>query len=118
MTTQLELDLTRQTEAAAAEARVLVSYLRGRRQWVKARQIGADLDGMNERKVRALAALADAEIVSGPGCPGYKHIGSCTASELLEAASRLEAQARRMTSRAIKLRAAWCGLVHPRRQPP
>lgn len=61
--------------------------------------------GLSDRTVRKLAEASDGQIVSAPGCPGYKHFDHCTPAELARAADKPRSQARLMLKRSIRLRA-------------
>ena len=71
--------------------------------WTTAKQLAAQLD-LTDRKVRQLAEHSEGQIISGPGCPGYRHLRHCTADQLREVADRLNSQARAMMRRSIKIR--------------
>lgn len=100
---QLELSLQAPTPADLAEVAGLASWLyaAGDR-WVPAREIAAELH-LNERKIRHLAASSGGLIVSGPGCPGYKHSRHCDPEEIAAVQSRLLHQARLMADRASEI---------------
>ena len=68
--------------------------------WTKAAQICAALPHLDERSVRRLAAASAGLIVSGPGCPGYKHVLNCDPEEVRAVANRLQHQAKLMSTRA------------------
>jgi hypothetical protein len=70
---------------------------------VNAKQIAASL-GFNERKIRSLAQESDGIIVSGPGCPGYRHISHCTGAQVREVSDRMKSQAKAMLRRSIRLK--------------
>jgi hypothetical protein len=90
-------------EVSAEEVAALTTWLRGRG-WVKAREIEAAL-GIDERKLRAMAEHSDGEILSGPGCPGYRRFDRETSlGDADRAASRLESQGRKMLLRAGTIR--------------
>ena len=84
----------------------LCVFLRQRRNWTKAKTIADEL-GFSDRKTRAIASQSLGLIVSGPGSPGYKHVACCTGEEIDHIASKLQAQAKLMSSRAGDIRAAW-----------
>lgn len=67
--------------------------------WTTASNIGKALD-LSERQIRHLAASSSGMIVSGPGCPGYKHIRHCDGEEVGTVTNRLRHQAKLMTDRA------------------
>ena len=100
---QGEFEFTTPPAPPAGEIDRLCHYLEGQRDWKTAKQIKADL-GFNERKVRQLAEQSDNRIVSGPGCPGYRHFRHCTCEEITRAADKLLSQGRRMMRRAIRLK--------------
>jgi hypothetical protein len=92
-----------ETPAAPDEVARLVTYLKSRgQQWTPAKQILADL-GINDRKLRILRAAAKNQIVSGPGCPGYRHIDHSSLDDIREAAARKKSQIRAMVSDYIAL---------------
>lgn len=105
MIQQASFDFTAPTPAPAdGEVERLVSYLlqRGER-WTTAREILADL-GINDRKLRLLKAASANRIISGPGCPGYRHIDHTTLPQIKEVLARSFSQARAMTRDYIALR--------------
>jgi len=71
--------------------------------WITAKELATSLD-LTDRKVRQLAEHSDGLIISGPGCPGYRHLHHCTADQLREVADRLNSQARSMMRRSIRIR--------------
>lgn len=79
--------------------------------WITARELAATLD-LTDRKVRQLAEHSDGLIVSGPGCPGYRHLNHCTADQLREVADRLNSQARAMMRRSIRIRRRAHAIIH------
>jgi hypothetical protein len=72
--------------------------------WTTAGQLAERL-GLSDRTVRKLAEASEGQIVSAPGCPGYKHFDHCTAEEIARASDKLRSQARLMLKRSIRLRA-------------
>ncbi len=94
-------------EAPAAEpgeVEALVRYLHQQGTvWTSAKQIHAAL-GINDRKLRILRSAAKSRILSGPGCPGYRHIDHATLDEIHEAAARKRSQIRAMTRDYIDLK--------------
>lgn len=81
----------------------LVAYLFQRgEQWTPAKQISADL-GIEERKIRHYAEHSDNRIVSGPGCPGYRHARHTTPDQVREIINRLQSQGKRMIQRSIRI---------------
>ena len=105
--TQSDFDFTtkRMPVPAAAEVDQLIDFLlwASAKGWVNAKQIAASL-GFNERKNRSLAQESDGIIVSGPGCPGYRHITHCTMDQAREVSLRLESQSNAMKRRSIQIR--------------
>jgi hypothetical protein len=79
--------------------------------WITARELAASLD-LTDRKIRQLAEHSDGLIISGPGCPGYRHLHHCTADQLREVADRLNSQARSMMRRSIRIRRRAHALIH------
>ena len=67
--------------------------------WTTAREISAALN-LKDRQIRQLAASSGGLIVSGPGCPGYKHIRHCDGEEIATVTARLRHQAKLMADRA------------------
>jgi hypothetical protein len=103
-TTQTELKLrTTAPKVGADDVEQLASWLAGMG-WQTARQIEAGL-GIDERRLRAIAEHSDGQILSGPGCPGYRLFdGESTLDDASRAANRLISQARKMMRRAITIR--------------
>lgn len=91
---------------ASHELRALLAYLRGKTDWTTAKTITAAL-GLTDRQIRKLASESDGHILSGPGCPGYKHILDAAPQEIAEVAARLKHQADAMTARAIAIQRAY-----------
>jgi len=97
-------DFTAKPAAPVGEVECLVAYLLKRgMQWTPASQILSDL-GINDRKLRNLKSQSANRIISGPGCPGYRHINCCTLSDIHEAAERRHSQARAMIADYIALK--------------
>lgn len=103
MANQPEFDFTKGADPTAQEVERLVTYLDKQGPvWTTAKQIQAAL-GFNDRKLRVLRSLAKSRIVSGPGCPGYRHIRHCTLDDIKEAAARKKSQIRAMIADYIAL---------------
>jgi hypothetical protein len=103
-TTQAELNLKpgQAPEIDPSEVAALCCWLRGRG-WQKAREIEAAL-GIDERKLRAMAEHSDGEILSGPGCPGYRLFdGETSLGDAERAAGRLRSQGEKMIRRAMSI---------------
>lgn len=103
-TTQTELVLrTAAPKIGDEDVASLTAWLAGRG-WVTARQIEAQL-GIEERRLRAIAEHSKGEILSGPGCPGYRLFdGQTTLDDADRAAARMLSQGRKMIRRALVIR--------------
>ena len=102
---QLDFDLSRSKAPVVSrqEIETVVQFLIGR-PWTTAAEILAALD-IDERRLRAIAEQSEGQILSGPGCPGYKLLTSTAQlQEVDETANRLESQAKRMLARAYQIR--------------
>lgn len=102
-TTQDEMDLSAKApKFDPSELAALCAWLRGRG-WKKAKEIEAEL-GIDDRKVRVLAEHSDGEILSGPGCPGYRLFdGETSLGDAERAAARLRSQGEKMIRRALSI---------------
>ena len=104
---QCDFDFTtkRMPVAAAAEVDQLIDFLlwASASEWVPAKTISARL-GFNERKIRSLAEHSNGVVISGPGCPGYRHISHCTGAQVREVSDRMKSQAKAMLRRSIRLK--------------
>ena len=104
MIQQTSFDFTAPPPPPAGEVDALVSFLYQQGPvWTSAKQIHSAL-GINDRKLRILRAAAKSRILSGPGCPGYRHIDFATLDEIHEAAARKRSQIRAMTIDLIALK--------------
>ena len=101
---QVEFDFTPRPPEPVTPTDIdrLCDFLRDYGGWITARQIAAVL-GFKDRKVRQLAEHSAGRIVSGPGCPGYRHFDHCTVDELAHVAKQLRSQGRAMIARSIRL---------------
>ena len=107
---QLELTLSAPADPELEEVARLTRYLyEAGDRWVKARQIAAAL-GVDDRKVRSLASASRGEVVSGPGCPGYKHVRHCDPEEVARVTAQLTRQAKLMADRAGEIRRRFHGV--------
>lgn len=89
---------------AADEVTRLVDHLqRAGETWLTAKQLAGALS-LSDRKIRSLAEHSDGRVISGPGCPGYRHVDHCTLEILNEVSNRLASQARAMYRRSIRIR--------------
>lgn len=104
MIQQASFDFTGPPATADGEVERLVSYLYQRGpQWTTAKEILADL-GINDRKLRLLKSQSNNRIISGPGCPGYRHLSHTSLEQINEVLNRSFSQARAMTRDYIALR--------------
>jgi hypothetical protein len=105
--TQCDFDFEakRMPAPAIREVETLVEYLlwASASEWVPAKTISARL-GFNERKIRSLAEHSNGVVISGPGCPGYRHISHCTGAQVREVSDRMKSQAKAMLRRSIRLK--------------
>jgi hypothetical protein len=104
MLNQASFDFTGPPPPPPGEVEILTAYLKKQGPvWTPAKQIEADL-GINDRKLRILRAAAKNQILSGPGCPGYRHMDHATLDNIQEAAARKRSQIRAMTRDYIDLK--------------
>jgi len=103
MITQASFDFSAPVPASGEVERLAQYLLQRGQQWTPASQILADL-GINDRKLRTLKSQSANRIISGPGCPGYRHISTCTLDDIHEAAERRHSQARAMIADYISLK--------------
>ena len=114
MQQQLALPLPPETKPAADDVARLTSHLYALGDtWTSASSLSRSL-GYSDRHIRALASASHGMILSGPGCPGYKHIRHSDPEEVSAVTARLEHQARLMSLRAGTLRRAWHAAAAPR----
>lgn len=74
------------------------------RRWLTAAELVQRSGGvLHDRAVRVLAN-ASANVLSGPGSPGYRHLATATPEEIDHWANALIAQGRLMIQRAVRLR--------------
>ena len=112
MTTQLDLNFTAVPNPSTAEIDRLVAYLYRRAEaWTTAKTITADL-GISDRTIRALASASNGQILSGPGCPGYKHIRHSNPEEVQQVVARLRHQAHTMALRCADVLKSWHAAPH------
>ena len=82
---------------------LLIDFLMMRGEvWTTSKEIQAAL-GLDDRKIRELAEHSNCQIVSGPGCPGYRHMLHTTADQIREIVNRLQSQGSRMIQRGIRI---------------
>lgn len=103
---QVELDLSHRTpEARAAMLESLLAYLARAAAWRSAAEIRRDT-ALPERVVRDLASGCP-EILSGPGCPGYRLLRQSTPEEVGHATAAMLHQAKMMHDRALGILREW-----------
>lgn len=107
---QQELQFNAPAPGTPAELDLLLDYLLARHKWTTAAVITVDL-GIGDRRIRALAAQSN-QIVSGPGCPGYKHIRNTTPDEIKKTVSKLKSQGRKMWQRGQRLHSLFHKSAH------
>jgi hypothetical protein len=100
---QLELPLYEPSRDLEEVARFVAWLYQAGDQWLVASKISAAL-GFTDRKIRQLAADSRGMVVSGPGCPGYKHVRHCDPEEIATVTARIERQAKAMGERACDIR--------------
>lgn len=100
MTTELGITIPA-PEVTEHEIEALVSALRELGRWATARELVAL--GYEERHLRAIAEHSDGRIISGQR--GYALMACCAPAEIDRAASWLESQAKKMLTRAARIRA-------------
>ncbi len=87
----------------------LIKCLRGRG-WITARQLYRLL-GFNDRKVRAIAAASEGQIISGQ--LGYKLTLEATLEEVQHAEAWLHSQSKQMDQRALEIRRVYHRKITP-----
>lgn len=103
METQTEFKTPQEKRPPQAAIDRLIDFLMLRgEQWTTSREITAEL-GLEERTIRLLAEHSNCQIVSGPGCPGYRHMLHTTAEQIREIMNRLQSQGTRMIQRSIRI---------------
>lgn len=89
--------------ADPGEVEILVAYLLHNPGFHTAAQLAVAL-AYTDRKIRQLAEQSDAEIVSGPGSPGYIHILHCPSEKINHITSKMISQGKAMIRRALRTR--------------
>jgi hypothetical protein len=114
ITEQSELNFTTPERPDAHDIASLADFLFERGQcWTTAREISAALK-FSDRKIRSLASHSAGEILSGPGCPGYRHVSHSTPEDVAEIVARLRHQAKAMDDRASKILKSFHSAPHMR----
>lgn len=111
MTDQLQLDFEAKPPAHDdIERLALFLYDQGTK-WTTAKEITEAL-GYTDRQIRKLASESNGLILSGPGCPGYRHVRRSTPEEVQEVVARLRHQAHMMAKRCSAIHRAYHSHVH------
>jgi hypothetical protein len=111
MSEQLQLDFeTKQPAHDDIERLALFLYAQGAI-WTTAKDITNAL-GFTDRQIRKLASESNGLILSGPGCPGYRHVRRATPEEVQEVVARLRHQAHMMDQRCSAIHKAFHAHVH------
>jgi hypothetical protein len=111
MNGQLEMDFeTKQPAHDDIERLARFLYDQGT-QWTTAKDITKALH-FTDRQIRKLASESNGLILSGPGCPGYRHVRRSTPEEVQEVVARLRHQAHMMAKRCSAIHAAYHAHVH------
>lgn len=79
--------------------------------WTTAKDITKALH-FTDRQIRKLASESNGLILSGPGCPGYRHVRRSTPEEVQEVVARLRHQAHMMDQRCSAIQRAFHLHVH------
>ena len=80
MTTQLDLEIKtsrRAPRVTSADVAWFIDQLRGKTGWVTTTELGATTEAQ-KRRLRRIAEMANGQIISFPGSPGYKLLDNCT----------------------------------------
>lgn len=96
-------------DKASRDVAWLENLLRGAGCWMPAKEIlisiGREPSDDNKRWLRDIANRARC-VLSGPGSPGYKHIGHCTPEEIEHYKNSLISQGKDMIRRGLKIQRA------------
>lgn len=92
-----------------AEVKAMVRLLRDSGRWMRAADIGRMMGIGCDRRIRALAAAAAPEVISGQ--KGYRWVGAATADEITHFVRWMENQAKEMIRRAEAVRRRAHGIV-------
>ncbi len=104
---QTELQLDR--PESKPDPTALIKFLRGQG-WITARQIYRLL-GFSDRKVRAIAAASEGQIISGQR--GYKLTMEATLGEVQHAEAWLRSQSKQMDQRALEISRVYHRKISP-----
>jgi hypothetical protein len=102
MSAQLELSIDEKApDVSADEIETMINALRGKG-WQKSGELGAKTWD-EKRKLRAIAAAADGQIVSWPGSPGYKLFDECTPEDFLHGDKATRSAVRKLEQKWIRI---------------
>jgi hypothetical protein len=108
--TQCDFDFSKPKDNSELET-FIHFLLRKGDQWITAKEISRVLE-FSERKIRDLASASGGRILSGPGCPGYRHIQWSKFSDASEVSKRMRSQAKAMWRRSIEIERMAHTLIH------
>jgi hypothetical protein len=111
MSNQLQLDFDAKPPAHDDLERLAVFLYTQGAKWTTAKEITEALH-FTDRHIRKLASESNGLILSGPGCPGYRHIRRATPEEVQEVVARLRHQAHVMDRRCSEIHRAFHAHVH------
>ena len=111
MNAQIEMDFETAKPAADDIARLANFLYAQGPTWTTAKDITKALD-FTDRQIRKLASESNGLILSGPGCPGYRHVRRATPEEVQEVVARLRHQAHMMDQRCSAIHKAFHAHVH------
>jgi hypothetical protein len=113
MNAQIEMDFET-AKPAADDIERLANFLYAQGPvWTTAKDITKALH-FTDRQIRKLASESNGLILSGPGCPGYRHVRRATPEEVREVVARLRHQAHMMDRRCSAITDAYHAHVHKR----
>jgi len=111
MIDQLQLDFEAKPPANDDIERLAVFLYAQGAKWTTAKEI-TEAMGYTDRQIRKLASESNGLILSGPGCPGYRHVRRATPEEVQEVVNRLRHQAHMMDQRCSAIHRAFHAHVH------
>lgn len=111
MSHQLEIDFSPKPPAHDDIERLALFLYDQGPVWTTAKDITKALN-ITDRQIRKLASDSHGKILSGPGCPGYRHVRRSTPEEVQEVVARLRHQAHMMDQRCSAIHKAFHAHVH------
>jgi hypothetical protein len=111
MIDQLEMDFSAKPPAHDDIERLALFLYDQGPIWTTAKDITKALN-FTDRQIRKLASESHGLILSGPGCPGYRHVRRATPEEVQEVVARLRHQAHMMDQRCSAIHKAFHAHVH------